>query len=411
MNPHRRVATLLACTSLAALVHAAPAPPAGARRPASTASNAEPRRALEAVAERYRTLRTYRFEGQGATVVSAKTERNEVIRSVRFLVSRPGRFAAEVREPRSTTRTVADGESLWTAVPDLGQYVVQSLSMLRATADSATLERQIDPAGEYGNLLEGVSRVQRLGRDTVRTARGAVACDRYALSRSIADSTGPGITIHPRVVWVDPRSKLILIDSVRVDQQHPQLGEVTSVSVTRMVVAEVDPSLAADAFVFRPAAGERRVRRFFQRSPEHEAFEGQPAADFTLETLAGAKSVKLSELKGKVVLLDFWATWCGPCRGWLPIVEKAHREYAAKGLQVFAVNEREPGNKVRAYLDKQKLDLPVLMDQSGTVGALYRASAIPLTVVVGRDGNVVRILVGLHDEEDLHDVLREAGLD
>jgi thiol-disulfide isomerase/thioredoxin len=212
-------------------------------------------------------------------------------------------------------------------------------------------------------------------------------------------------------VWVDTRSKLILMDSVRVDQQHPQLGEVTSVSVTRMVVAEVDPSFAADAFVFRPAAGERRVRRFFQRSPEHEAFEGQPALDFTLETLAGAKSVKLSELKGKVVLLDFWATWCGPCRGWLPIVEKAHREYAAKGLQVFAVNEREPGDKVRAYLDKQKLDLPVLMDLSGTVGALYRASAIPLTVVVGRNGNVVRILVGLHDEEDLHDVLREAGLD
>src|SRR5262249_3019529 len=119
----------------------------------------------------------------------------------------------------------------------------------------------------------------------------------------------------------------------------------------------------------------------------------------------------LSGLKGRVVLLDFWATWCGPCRGWLPIVAKAHRDFAAKGLSVFAVNEREPESKVRAYLAQQKLDLPVLMDRSGTVGTSYRANSTPLTVVVGRDGNVVRILVGLHDEEDLRDVLHEAGID
>jgi thiol-disulfide isomerase/thioredoxin len=148
-----------------------------------------------------------------------------------------------------------------------------------------------------------------------------------------------------------------------------------------------------------------------QRSPEHEALEGQPATDFTLETLAGAKPVRLSELKGRVVLLDFWATWCGPCRRWLPIVAQASRDYAAKGLSVFAVNEREPESKVPAYLDQQKLDLPVLMDRSGNVGSTYHASSIPLTVVVGRDGNVLRILVGLHEKEDLEDVLHEAGID
>jgi thiol-disulfide isomerase/thioredoxin len=140
--------------------------------------------------------------------------------------------------------------------------------------------------------------------------------------------------------------------------------------------------------------------------------DGGPARQrLTLETLTDAKPVTLSGLKGRVVLLDFWATWCGPCRGWLPIVAKAHHDYAAKGLSVFAVNEREPESKVLAYLTKQKLDLPVLMDTGGQVGMAYQARSIPLTVLVGRDGKVARVMVGLHDEEDLKDALHDAGID
>jgi thiol-disulfide isomerase/thioredoxin len=369
------------------------------------------RKALERVAERYRTLKGYRLEGATSNTVSTRTEKNETGSRIRFLVRRPGRLTSEVHDSQYTTRLVANGESLWTAIPELDQYMAQPLAPLLAGADSAQFKGQLDPLSGYTHLLDGITRVQTLPRDTVRTARGVVKCDRYALSRAAADSTAPGITIHPRVVWVDPASRLVLLDSSRVDQTHPQLGPVSAVSMMRLVVAEADPAVAADAFVFKPDDGMRRVRRFMQRSPEHEALEGQPATDFTLETLAGSKPVKLSELKGRVVVLDFWATWCGPCRRWLPIVEQASRDYASKGLAVFAVNERETDSKVRAYLDQQKLDLPVLMDRSGTVGSIYRASSIPLTVVVGKDGFVLRVMVGLHEAEDLKDVLHEAGID
>src|ERR1041385_2474527 len=369
------------------------------------------RKALERVAERYRTLKGYRLEGATSNTVSTRTEKNETGNRIRFLVQRPGRLTSEVRDSQYTTRLVANGESLWTAIPELDQYMAQPLAPLLARADSEQFKGQRDPLRGYTHLLDGISRVQTLPRDTVRTARGVVKCDRYALWRTAADSTEPGVTLHPRVVWVDPASRLVLLDSSRVDQTHPQLGPVSAVSMMRLVVAEADPTVATDAFVFKPDDGMRRVRRFMQRSPEHEALEGQPATDFTLETLAGSKPVKLSELKGRVVVLDFWATWCGPCRRWLPIVEQASRDYASKGLAVFAVNERETDSKVSAYLDQQKLDLPVLMDRSGTVGSIYRASSIPLTVVVGKDGNVLRVMVGLHEAEDLKDVLHEAGID
>jgi thiol-disulfide isomerase/thioredoxin len=402
----RSTRTLLLLATLAFLASAGmplePKPPA---------TDQLARKAVERVAERYRALKGYRIEGVASTIVSTKTEHDETGRSVRFVVQRPGRVVSEIRETDYTTRMVANGDSVWTSIPELGQYTAQPQAPLLVSADSVANKAQLDPIAVYARLLDGVSRVQALSRDTVRTAKGVVQCDRYALARAAADSAAPGITIYPRIIWVDPATRMVLQDSSRIDQEHPQLGHVSSVTTFRMVVSDPDPGLKPDAFAFRPDAGMRRVRKFFQRSPEHEALEGQPATDFTLETLADSKPVKLSGLKGRVVVLDFWATWCGPCRRWLPIVEQANRDYAAKGLSVFAVNEREDDAKVKTYLDQQKLDLPVLMDRSGNVGSIYHASSIPLTVVVGRDGNVLRIMVGLHEADDLKDVLHDAGID
>ena len=410
-------AAMLALGALASRAAAAPvAPPARSKAAAPRAASAATgelaaRKAIERVVERYRSLVSYRLEGQATTEVGGAQGVNQSATSVRFVVKRPGLVASEVANGRLTTRIVADGESLWTAVPELMQYQVQSMAAVRAATDSAGLARQLDPADDYARLLEGVTAVRALGRDTVRTTRGVVTCERYALTVANAQAEAQGVTLMPRVLWVDPASRMVLLDSVRMEQNNAQLGRVHSVNITRMVVAEADPALASDTFRYRPVGDLRRVRHFVQTTPELSAMEGQPAHDFTLEALGGSKPVKLSDLKGKVVLLDFWATWCGPCRGWLPIVAKAHRTYAAKGLVVYAVNERETEPKVRDYLAKQKLDIPVLMDLSGTVGGPYRADSIPLTVVVGRDGNVVRVLLGLHAEDDLHDVLHEAGID
>jgi len=409
----RRTLPALALLLFAAVAPGAgaPAKPSPAAHRAGTASDdAAARRALEAVVARYRTLASYRIEGQATSEVGGAQGLSQSATSMRFVVKRPFQFASEVRSADVTTRVVADGESLWTSVPQLQQYQVQSLAVLRAGADSAGLAR-LDPAADYARLLNGVSAVRALGRDTVRTARGAVACDRYALTIENPQAAAQGLQLKPRVLWVDPASRMVLLDSVRIEQNHPQLGPVHSVNVTRMVVAEADPALAANVFRFQPEAGFRRVRRFNQNSPEHAALEGQPAMDFTLDQLGDAKPIQLSGLKGKVVVLDFWATWCGPCRGWLPIVAKVRREYESKGLLVFAVNERETEQKVKDYLAKQSLDIPVLLDLSGNVGMSYHATSIPLTVVVGRDGRVVRVMLGLHEEDDLKDALKDAGID
>jgi thiol-disulfide isomerase/thioredoxin len=96
-----------------------------------------------------------------------------------------------------------------------------------------------------------------------------------------------------------------------------------------------------------------------------DAFVGRPAPDFTLKDLGG-HDVQLTSLKGKVVVLDFWATWCGPCRLEIPIIERLYKQYGKKGVAVLGVNEQESGDIVRKYVERNKISYPVLLTSDDT---------------------------------------------
>ena len=120
---------------------------------------------------------------------------------------------------------------------------------------------------------------------------------------------------------------------------------------------------------------------------------GNLAPDFHLD-LAGGGKVRLSDLEGKVVVLDFWATWCGPCIRGLPIVRDTVRAYDSNEVALFAVNLREDEKKVKAFLEKHDLKLNVPLDADGSVATKYLVEGIPQTVVIGKDGKVAAVHVG-----------------
>lgn len=108
------------------------------------------------------------------------------------------------------------------------------------------------------------------------------------------------------------------------------------------------------------------------------------APDFTLPTLDG-RTVTLSELRGQVVVLDFWASWCGPCQESMPALQALHERYAGRGVTVLAINEEENRSTVEAYV-AGRYTFTVLLDEEGSVGTAYGVWGIPHTVVVDRDG-------------------------
>ncbi len=137
------------------------------------------------------------------------------------------------------------------------------------------------------------------------------------------------------------------------------------------------------------------------------AMVGKLAPDFELELMgAGGKKFHLADNKGKVIVLDFWATWCGPCIQAMPQIEKVTHEFADKGVQLIAVNLQETPDKISSMLERQKLSPTVVLDRDGVVAARYAANAIPQTVVIDREGKVTRLFIG--GGPKLGDQLREA---
>ena len=122
-----------------------------------------------------------------------------------------------------------------------------------------------------------------------------------------------------------------------------------------------------------------------------------PAPDFTVPTLSGA-SIRLSDLRGKVVLLNFWVTWCGSCRAEMPTIDALYRWYKNSGLEVLAVNlDAAATPKVQAFVDGLGVTFRVGLDASSSIGRIYRVAGLPTTYLIDRAGNVVVQEVGARD--------------
>jgi peroxiredoxin len=121
------------------------------------------------------------------------------------------------------------------------------------------------------------------------------------------------------------------------------------------------------------------------RSPAAEV--GRAAPDFRLSQLGGGE-VQLSDLRGRVVILNFWATWCPPCRQEMPEFVRIYSAKQGQGLEIVAVDLQEAESQVQGFVDEFGMRFPILFDRSGEVARTYRVNQLPVTLIIDRDGVV-----------------------
>ena len=148
----------------------------------------------------------------------------------------------------------------------------------------------------------------------------------------------------------------------------------------------------------------------FTRPLWSEIRRGEPAPHFVAHTLDGDKLTSES-LKGKIVLIEFWATWCPYCKKDKPVVEKLIREFESDGLVVLAVDMGEPRRKVKKFLQEVGQPGQVVLAEDTTLAAICEAKTYPLYVLIDRESTVAGVQHGSGGEDALRDLLARAGLE
>jgi thiol-disulfide isomerase/thioredoxin len=142
----------------------------------------------------------------------------------------------------------------------------------------------------------------------------------------------------------------------------------------------------------------------FFSSPAPEV--GAQAPDFTLDDLSG-KPINLSDLRGQPVLLNFWATWCGPCRVEMPIIQESYND---GGFAVLAVNFDESRDNILPFVEDLKLSFPILLDPGGRIQELYRVRGYPTSVYIDVEGVIQFIHIGEVSTGDIEYYLSQLGV-
>ena len=216
---------------------------------------------------------------------------------------------------------------------------------------------------------------------------------------------------------LDPQTNLVRRASFDIAKSLKKRG-AQDVAKAVLTMDYVTSTAGGDAkpeqFAWTPPAGARDVATI-QAGGETEmaavAMVGKPAPDFKLKDVNG-KDVTLADLRGDVLVFDFWATWCPPCVAAMPGLNELAAAKKEQGLKVVALNQDEPQDLVQGFVNSRKLDnLIVLLDAGGKVATDYMATdVLPTTMVIGRDGTVRKVITtfGPEGEKDLRAAVDEA---
>lgn len=258
-----------------------------------------------------------------------------------------------------------------------------------------------------GQLLlpDGRVPVEAPVTETLSVGGRDIACQVYSLPALPTDPQNPGGTPGAGRWWLDPKSGVCLkvTNSATLNGRGGAVTQNVTFTVTKL---DLGGSLPDERFAWAAPAG-LRVAATLEQLANPESMVGQQAPETQLTGLDG-KAFNLSDLRGKVVFLDLWATWCGPCRMEMPHLEKLHKELGDKVAFVAASSEEQP--VIEAFLQKSPYTMRIARISEQDAHGKFKATSIPTGFVIDKEGVIRAHLVGAQNEDQLRRALAKAGI-
>lgn len=356
----------------------------------------------------YRGLDAYRLGATIAIEMEAGGMRQGMELRVETARRGPDALRGELRSDALHLVAVGGADSTLVVLPDAGVFARRA-GPLRLDDASTPVP---DLAGKYATIGQDVDTAW-VDREATLDVDGAARAAWVVEVRYTPRPTAAGADSTHKTLWIDQADFVVLRDdtwSYASDSPFGGPAEMREQTVfTRLALGMPDAAL----FALAPPPGATEVpadELLGAVVPADAGLVGRTAADFTLPALDGA-AVTLSDLRGRTVLINFWATWCGPCRMEMPALDALYAEHADAGLVVLAVDLAEAPADVRAYVERYGYRFPVLLDADGAVGDAYGALSIPVSVIVGPDGVVTHHFEGAQPEATFRAALAELGFE
>jgi len=330
--------------------------------------------------------------------LEVKAEGQEVnqVGKMTVRMQRPNRLALILDEGEMGMTVVSDGKRLTQCLPPLKRYVTLDAPKEYAEMTSIGIPLKFTVLGSTGALIPppdgkkyfktltaGVKTSAYVGKEKV----GNVQCDHLRFEQEQFDWD----------IWIEegkrPVPHKVMLDLAKqVGSNRAKVHYTAAFSDWN-----AGPKFTDADFTFKPPASAEEVDVLIEEDPPHPLL-GKPAPEFKTVDLEDHPFELKSHLGKNVVLLDFWATWCGPCVEAMPKVDAVANKFAGRGLVFRAVNGGEDADTIKKFLSMAKLKVPVVLDQDNAIAQSYMVEGIPQTVLIGKDGKVQVVHQGFSDE-------------